>query len=100
MDYDLEEAEFARVVLSRGARALVVTDGSKFGRDGLVRVCGFDAVTELVTDRLPPEDVADALQSAAALSCDLPRSPQPSGASGAGTLAIRSCWTGRKHRKE
>lgn len=64
MDYDLEEAEFARVVLSRGARALVVTDGSKFGRDGLVRVCGFDAVTELVTDRLPPEDVADALQSA------------------------------------
>ena len=60
MDYDLEEAEFARMVLARGARTLVVTDHSKFGRQGLVQVCGFDGFDELVTDRaaaaptLPP----------------------------------------------
>ncbi|PYB71907.1 DeoR/GlpR family DNA-binding transcription regulator [Rhizobium wuzhouense] len=64
MDYDLEEAEFARMVLSRGGRAIVVTDASKFGREGLVRVCGFDAITDLVTDRAPPEDVAKALDGA------------------------------------
>src|SRR3954449_711757 len=31
MDYDLEESEFARMVLSRGTRSLVVTDHTKFG---------------------------------------------------------------------
>ncbi|RKE79454.1 DeoR/GlpR family DNA-binding transcription regulator [Rhizobium sp. AG855] len=64
MDYDLEEAEFARMVLSRGRHAMVVTDVSKFGREGLVRVCGFDAITDFVTDRAPPEDVAKALDGA------------------------------------
>lgn len=61
MDYDLEEAEFARMVLSRGARRLVVTDHSKFGRQGLVQVCGFDGFGELVTDQPPPPDIRSAL---------------------------------------
>ncbi len=65
MDYDLEEAEFARMVLSRGARRVVVTDHSKFGRQGLVQVCGFDGFGEIVTDRTPPRDVALALDKAA-----------------------------------
>jgi DeoR family transcriptional regulator, glycerol-3-phosphate regulon repressor len=64
MDYDLEEAEFARMVLSRGTRSLVVTDHSKFGRQGLVQVCGFGGFGELVTDRTPPPDIAAALAAA------------------------------------
>ncbi|MEP9370560.1 DeoR/GlpR family DNA-binding transcription regulator [Mesorhizobium sp. KR1-2] len=64
MDYDLEEAEFARMVLSRGTRSLVVTDHTKFGRQGLVQVCGFDGFGELVTDRAPPPDIAAALAAA------------------------------------
>jgi DeoR family glycerol-3-phosphate regulon repressor len=64
MDYDLEEAEFARMVLSRGKRAIVVTDHSKFGRQGLVRVCDFSAVTELFTDKAPPREIADAMKAA------------------------------------
>jgi DeoR family glycerol-3-phosphate regulon repressor len=64
MDYDLEEAEFARMVLSRGTRSLVVTDHSKFGRQGLVQVCGFGGFGELVTDRAPPADIAAALAAA------------------------------------
>lgn len=63
MDYDLEEAELARMVLTRGRRAIVITDGSKFGRDGLVRVCGFDAITDLATNDAPPPDVARALEA-------------------------------------
>lgn len=64
MDYDLEEAEFGRAVLSRGRRTVVVTDHSKFGRQGLVRVCGFSALTDLFTDKAPPRDIAAALKAA------------------------------------
>ncbi|MFN7009533.1 MAG: DeoR/GlpR family DNA-binding transcription regulator [Allorhizobium sp.] len=66
MDYDLEEAEFARTVLMRGRRTLVVTDHSKFGREGLVRVSGFETITELATDRPPPSDIAEAIEAAGA----------------------------------
>ena len=65
-DYELEEAEFARMVLSRGQRSLVVTDHTKFGRQGLVRVCGFDGFSELATDQPPPRDIAAALSRAGA----------------------------------
>lgn len=65
-DYELEEAEFARMVLSRGQRSLVVTDHTKFGRQGLVRVCGFDGFSELATDRPPPREIAAALSQAGA----------------------------------
>ena len=61
MDFDLQEAEFARVALSCGRRRVVVTDASKFRRRGVVRVAGFDAIDLLVTDEAPPEAVADAL---------------------------------------
>lgn len=66
MDYNLEEAEFARMVLSRGQRSVVVTDHSKFGRQGLVEVCRFSGFGELVTDRAPPAELADALAQAGA----------------------------------
>lgn len=64
MDYDLEEAEFARTVLSRGARTVAITDATKFGRRGLVQVCGFGGFDELVTDLAPPHDILEALNAA------------------------------------
>ena len=66
MDYVLEEAEFARVVLTRGKRSVVVTDHTKFGRQGLVQVCGFDAFGELATDLPPPREIASAVEKAGA----------------------------------
>lgn len=66
MDYDLEEAEFARMVLTRGERRVVVTDCSKFGRRGLVHVCGFSGFDELVTDEAPPAEIAAALDAGTA----------------------------------
>lgn len=66
MDYVLEEAEFARVVLTRGKRRVVVTDHTKFGRQGLVQVCGYDAFGELATDMPPPRDIAAAVEKAGA----------------------------------
>ena len=66
MDYVLEEAEFARVVLTRGTRTVVVTDHTKFGHQGLVQVCGFEAFGELATDIPPPRDIAAAVEKAGA----------------------------------
>ena len=64
LDYALDEAEFARTVLSRGRRKLVVTDSSKFTRAGLIHVCGFGDVTEIVTEAAPPAEIAEAIRSA------------------------------------
>lgn len=64
MDFDLQEAEFARAVLACGTRRVVVTDASKFGRRGFIRVTGFDAVDEIITNVAPPDDVAAALSIA------------------------------------
>lgn len=66
MDFDLEEAEFARLVLSCGERKAVVTDYSKFGRRGLIAVTGLEEIGELVTDSAPPHPIAAALKSAGA----------------------------------
>jgi DeoR family glycerol-3-phosphate regulon repressor len=64
MDFDLQEAEFARAVLACGARRIVATDATKFGRRGLIRVTDFAQVDVLVTDRPPPADLAAALLAA------------------------------------
>ena len=64
MDFDLEEAEFARMMLSRGANSYVVTDRTKFGRRGLVQVAGFEAINHVVTDAPVASDIAAALEQA------------------------------------
>lgn len=64
LDYALDEAEFARTVLSRGRRKLVVTDSSKFTRSGLIQVCSFGDLSEIVTEAVPPADIADAIRAA------------------------------------
>ena len=61
MDFDLQEAEFARAVLGCGETAWVVTDATKFARRGVVRVAGWDCIHRLVTDAAPPGPVAQAL---------------------------------------
>lgn len=64
MDFDLEEAEFARMMLSRGAHNYVVTDHTKFGRRGLVLVAGFEAIGNLVTDEPVSAEIAATLEGA------------------------------------
>jgi DeoR family glycerol-3-phosphate regulon repressor len=64
MDYNLEEAEFARIVLTCGECSTIVTDHSKFGRVGLVTVCGLEGFDRLVTDVPPVGDLLGALVEA------------------------------------
>jgi DeoR family glycerol-3-phosphate regulon repressor len=63
-DAFLAEAEFARMLLSRGERRHVLTDSSKFGRRALVKVCEFADFDSLITETEPPADLADALNLA------------------------------------
>ncbi len=87
MDYDLEEAELARLMLSRADLRAVVTDHTKFGRAGLIHVAGFDRIDTLVTDEPPPAAIGAALAAAGATlalplpRCEgaLPETPEPTG---------------------
>lgn len=58
MDYDPDEADFARALLDGAERRVVATDFSKFGRRGLVRVCDLDGIDVLVTEAPPPDPIA------------------------------------------
>jgi DeoR family glycerol-3-phosphate regulon repressor len=63
-DSSLDEAEFARMLLSRGERRHVLTDSSKFGRRALIKVCEFADVDSIITERAPPAAIAEALAAA------------------------------------
>lgn len=61
MDMDFEEAELARMALSRSDSRIILSDSSKFGKTALVKVCDFSDINWLYTDAVPPADLADAL---------------------------------------
>jgi DeoR family glycerol-3-phosphate regulon repressor len=64
MDADLSEAAIAAMALSRAEHRVVLTDSSKFGRTALVNVCALDGVDRLITERLPENELGDALRQA------------------------------------
>jgi DeoR family glycerol-3-phosphate regulon repressor len=61
MDYDPDEAAFARAVLVSGRRRVVVCDSGKFGRRALVEVCPLGGIDALVTEAPPTGALAAAL---------------------------------------
>ena len=61
MDYRLEEADIARVVLRQGQTSTIVSDHTKFNRSGLIRVTGFDGFDRLITSAIPPDDISQQL---------------------------------------
>lgn len=62
LNYDVREAEFARAVIERVDRLIVVADRTKFGRRGFARVCGLERIDLLVTDAPPVDDIGARLQ--------------------------------------
>jgi len=63
MDYRLDEAEFAATVLSRGDNAMIISDHTKFGRSGLVKVCEYSDVDILITDKEPNKEFQEIFAS-------------------------------------
>lgn len=64
MDFDLDESRIARAMIEAAARTLVVADRTKHGTKARIRVCGLDAIDELVTDAPPPRALALPLAAA------------------------------------
>jgi DeoR family glycerol-3-phosphate regulon repressor len=64
MDFYLQEAEFSRALMGRADQTIVVADHSKFGSHAPVKVCGFEEVDLLITDRAPPPELARRLTEA------------------------------------
>jgi DeoR family transcriptional regulator, glycerol-3-phosphate regulon repressor len=61
MDFDPDEAAFARALLGCGRRRVVITDSRKFGREALSVVCSLAEVDEIVTDASPPTSLCGTL---------------------------------------
>ncbi|WP_116133522.1 DeoR/GlpR family DNA-binding transcription regulator [Tropicimonas sp. IMCC34043] len=64
MDSNVAEAEIARAMIARAQNVIVLATASKFGRRAAFRVCGFDEIDVLVTERPPEASLADALGEA------------------------------------
>lgn len=57
-DFDLYEAEFKRAMIPQADETIVLLDSSKFSKSGLIHVCDWSDVDVLVTDAIPPVNLA------------------------------------------
>jgi DeoR family glycerol-3-phosphate regulon repressor len=64
MDYNINYAEVARMMIEQARCLTVIADASKLGRVAMFGVCPLDVVDRLVTDAEPPLELAAALASA------------------------------------
>jgi DeoR family transcriptional regulator, glycerol-3-phosphate regulon repressor len=64
MDMYIQEAEFARMALTRASHRVMLTDASKFGQKALVKICDFKDVDRLITNAIPDPALSAALQAA------------------------------------
>ena len=61
---DLAEGTMMAEMIAAARRTIIVADSSKFGRHAFAHVVSLDAIAVLVTDKPPPEDLAQALAAA------------------------------------
>ena len=53
MDATLNESEYGRMALGRAQTRIILADATKFGQSALVRVCGYEEIQCIVTDKAP-----------------------------------------------
>jgi DeoR/GlpR family transcriptional regulator of sugar metabolism len=58
-DFHLEEMEVSQAAITQAERVVIVADHTKFTRQALVKVCGFDVVDTLISDQTPPGNIID-----------------------------------------
>ena len=63
-DYTLEDAEIKRAFMARAGQVAVLCDASKFDHRSLVQIAPFHQIHVLVTDKAPPEHLAEPLERA------------------------------------
>lgn len=63
-DYSFEDTDMKRVYLRRATQKVVLCDSTKFKRMSLVHIAPLQQFDMLITDAMPPADLADALAAA------------------------------------
>lgn len=68
LDYGLTttnplEAHVNQLMIDAVEEVVVVTDSTKFGRRGLSRICGMDAINRVITDDEAPEEITRRLEA-------------------------------------
>jgi DeoR family glycerol-3-phosphate regulon repressor len=61
-DYSVEEVQVTLGYIRRATEVIVLCDSSKFGRRSFARVAGLEAISTLVTDRMPPPEIEEPLR--------------------------------------
>lgn len=63
-DYNMEEAQVARIMIAQSDNLIVLADSSKFNRVGAFRVCPLDQIGYLVSDTRPDRVLGGVLKEA------------------------------------
>ena len=64
MDFDLQEAEIARMMIERAKEVTIVVDSSKFDQTALFSLCSLAMIDRIVCDEPPPPQLSAALKRA------------------------------------
>ena len=64
LDFDERETQIARAMIERAESINDLADSSKFSKRGIFEVAPWARIDRLVSDRLPPKNIADAAQAA------------------------------------
>ncbi len=65
-DYHLDEVATRRVLIANSQRSYLLADSQKFGRVCAHRVCGYEEITAVISDREPPAPLLRAIHTAGA----------------------------------
>ena len=63
LDFDYREVRAAQAIVTNSRRVFLVADHSKFGRSAMVRLGSITEVTALFTDRPPPPEIQELLDT-------------------------------------
>ena len=64
VDATTAEADFGATAIRCGTHRVILADSSKFGAQAFVRVCGFEDIEVIVTEKSPPVEFFAALNAA------------------------------------
>lgn len=62
LDFDYHEVRVAQAIIENSRQVFLVADHSKFDRPAMVRLASIEQLDALITDRHPPEHIAELLE--------------------------------------
>jgi DeoR family transcriptional regulator of aga operon len=59
---DMNEARINQQMINASQKIIIMTDSSKFGKRGFCKICDFDKVHHIITDKNAPSHIIDAIR--------------------------------------